>query len=141
MSTVSTLFRKQTLLDSGVDDMFEISDVCLYLNALLGGDAYILNEPVTVYRFHEKNLTYSLPFRFMFNVVREKERIYRRGWKSLPRHKEFWFNHFKITYLFYADGNAIVQGKLKFLFWGLVHSHGNAKLVKFITKQLARMVV
>ncbi len=141
MSTVSTLFRKQAILDRDIDKMHEISDVCLYLNALLTGDAFIINEPVAVYRFHEKNLTYSLPFWFMFNVLKEKERIYQNAKKQLSDPKVFWCNHFRITYLFYKNGRASLKGKLKFLYWGLTHLHSNFILFKFVIKEIIKVFI
>lgn len=140
MSTVSTLFRKQAILDRDIDKMHEISDVCLYLNALLTGDAFIINEPLAVYRFHEKNLTYSLPFWFMFNVLKEKERIYCDAHKLFPCPKNFWYNHFKITYLFYRDGNATYSGKIKMLWWGVAHLHSNYQLFRFISKEYIKVL-
>ena len=116
ISSVSILFRKQVFLDRDVDAMYEISDVAMYMNALLWGDAYILPETSAVYRFHEKNLTYHLSFPFMFNVIREKERIYQNAKKQLSDPKVFWCNHFRITYLFYKNGRTSLKEKLKFLY-------------------------
>lgn len=141
MSTVSTLFRKQTFVERGVDKMYEISDVCLFLNALLCGDAYIINTPVAVYRFHEKNLTYSLPFSFMFNVLREKERVYCDARKLLSAPQDFWYHHFRITYFFYKDGRASFKGKMKMLMWGLAHVHGNDRLLVLIMKEMIKCII
>jgi len=138
ISSVSILFRKQAFLDRNVDEMYEISDVPMYMNALLWGDAYILSEISAVYRFHENNLTYHLSFPFIFNVIREKERIYRDAKKLLPNPNDFWFHHFRITYLFYKDGNASLLGKLKMLCWGITHLHGNKKVFGLITKELVK---
>lgn len=141
MSTVSTLFRKQAILERDIDKMHEISDVCLYLNALLAGDAFIIKEPVAVYRFHEKNLTFSLPFGFMFNVLKEKERIFCDAYKLLPRSKAFWYNHYRITYLFYKDGKASFKGKLKMLAWGMKHLHSTYPLFEFIVKEFIKVII
>lgn len=141
MSTVSTLFRKQAILARDIEKMYEISDVCLYLNALLIGDAFIINEPVAVYRFHEKNLTYSLPFWFMFNVLKEKKRIYCDAHNSLPRPKDFWYNHFRITFLFYKDGKATFRGKLKMLGWGFMNLHANLQLCRFVSKEFVKLFI
>ena len=141
MSTVSTLFRTKDMVRRGVDKMYELSDVCLYLNALMCGDAYVVNTPVAIYRFHEKNLTYSLPYWFMFNVLREKERVYCDAKDILYDSKDFWYNHFRITYLFYKDGNADIHGKFRMLYWGLRHLHGSFHLFKFIMKELIKAVI
>ena len=141
ISTVSTLFRTKDMIARGVDQMFEISDVCLCLNAFMCGHAYIINEPVAVYRFHEKNLTYSLPYWFMFNVLREKERIYKEAKKILPQPKEFWYNHFRITYFFYKEGKANLGGKINMLSWGLCHVHGNYPLLMLLVKEYIKCLI
>lgn len=141
MSTVSTLFRKEIFEKRKVDEMYEISDVCLYLNALLCGDAYVLNKTVAVYRFHEKNLTYSLPFGFMFNVLKEKERVYCEACRLLPRPHDFWYNHFRITYKFYKNGKAASNEKLKMLGWGMEHLHSTYSLFKFIVKEFLKVII
>ncbi len=138
MSSVSILFRKQVFVDRNVDAMYEISDIPMYMNALLWGDAYILPEISAVYRFHEKNLTYHLSFPFMFNVIREKERVYRDAKKLLPAPNSFWYNHFRITYLFYKKGSATFVGKMKMLLWGLCHVHSNTQLLGLILKELIK---
>lgn len=138
ISSVSILFRKQAFLERDVDAMYEISDVAMYMNALLWGDAYILPETSAVYRFHEKNLTYHLSFKFMFNVIREKERIYLDAKQVLPYPHDFWYNHYRITYLFYKDGNASFGGKLFLLLWGAFHLHGNSNLLFFLLKEFAK---
>jgi glycosyltransferase involved in cell wall biosynthesis len=135
-SSVSILFRKQALVERDVDAMFEISDIAMYMNALLWGDAFIIKDPVAVYRFHDGNLTYSLPYSFMYNVIREKERVYKDARKELPHPDEFWYQHFRISYFFFKDGCSSIRLRLKFLFWGLVHAQGNISLIRFIIKQL-----
>lgn len=141
MSSVSILFRKQAFLDRDVDEMYEISDIPMYMNALLWGDAFILSETSAVYRFHENNLTYHLSFPFMFNVVREKERIYRDAKKQFPNPDEFWYHHFRISYFFYKDGNATMFGKMKLLCWGITHLHRNNKLFRLIIKEFVKCFV
>ena len=141
ISSVSILFRKQVFLDRDVDSMYEISDVPMYMNALLWGDAYIIPETSACYRFHENNLTYHLSFPFIYNVVREKERIYRDAKKQLLNPKEFWYHHFRISYLFYKDGNATILGKLKLLYWGITHLHRNNNLFRLIIKEFVKCFV
>jgi glycosyltransferase involved in cell wall biosynthesis len=138
ISSVSILFRKQVFIDRNVDAMFEISDIPMYMNALVWGDAYILPETSAIYRFHEKNMTYHLSFPFMFNVLREKERVYRDVKKVIPLPQEFWYNHFKISYLFFKDGNAFFMGKVKMLLWGFIHGHKNKQLIAFLSKELVK---
>lgn len=140
-SSVSILFRKSALVERDVDSMYEISDIAMYMNALLWGGAYLIKKPVGVYRFHDGNLTYSLTFSFMFNVIREKERIYLDARKHLPEPDSFWFNHFRISYQFFAEGNKSTKDKLRLLFWGMTHSHGNKKLAIYIIKQLIKTIV
>ena len=141
ISSVSIMFRKQAFLDRDVDAMYEISDVPMYMNALLWGDAFIIPETSAVYRFHEKNLTYNLSFPFIYNVVREKERVYRNAKMQLLNPDEFWYHHFRISYFFYKDGNATIFGKMKLLCWGITHLHRNKKLFRLIIKEFVKCFV
>ncbi len=141
MSSVSVLFRKQMFLDRGYEAMFEISDMAMYMNALVWGDAYILPELSAVYRLHENNLSYHLSFPFIFNVIREKERIYRDAKNKLSNPIAFWYQHFRITYLFYKNGDASLKEKIHFLLWGLNHCHGDTNLVSFIMKELIKCLI
>ena len=45
-SSVSILFRKSALVERDVDSMYEISDIAMYMNALLWGGAYLIKQPV-----------------------------------------------------------------------------------------------
>ena len=141
ISSVSILFRKQAFIERDVDTMYEISDICMYMNALMWGDAFILNEKSAVYRFHEHNLTYSLPFTFIYNVLLEKEHIYKDACFFLPNPKEFWFNHFRITYDFYKKGQATFWGKMRLLMWGAYHSKGYIKLLSYIIKEIVKVIL
>ena len=117
------------------------SDKDMYMNALLWGDAFILSETSACYRFHENNLTFHLSFPFIYNVVREKERIYRDAKKRLYNPNAFWCHHFRITYLFYKNGRASLKGKLKLLCWGLSHLHSNFILFKFVIKEILKALI
>lgn len=141
ISSVSILFRKQALFDRNVDAMHEISDIPMYMNALLWGDAYILPEVSAVYRFHEKNLTYNLSYQFMMNVLKEKHRIYMDAKNFLPHPIDFLYNHFRITFLFYKNGNASFSGKMRMLFWEVFHVHRNYLLFIFLLKELIKCII
>lgn len=140
-STVSTIFRKQVFLDRKYNEMFEISDVCMYMNSLLWGDAYILHEKVAVYRFHQNNLTYSLPKEFMMRVVREKERVYKDSVGVLPDSRRFWYEHYKKSYLFYKEGNATKKDHFCFLLWGIGHNHLSFDIIGFCFKEIIKLIL
>ena len=140
-STVSTIFRKRVFQDRNYKEMYEVSDVCMYMNALLWGDAFILNKIVAVYRFHDNNLTFSLPREFMMHVIKEKERVYLDSIGLLDDSKAFWYEHYRKTYLFYRDGKPSRKNKLSFLFWGLFHSHASKKVVSFCMKEMLKVFI
>ena len=140
-STVSTVFRKKVFLDRNYKEMYEVSDVCMYMNALLCGDAFILKEIVAVYRFHENNLTYSLPKEFMMRVIKEKERVYLDSVGLLDDSIGFWYEHYRKTYLFYREGKPSRKNKFSFLFWGLSHSHASKKVVSFCIKEMLKAFI
>lgn len=141
MSSVSIIFRKQMFIDRNYESMFEISDMAMYMNALVWGDAYILPESSAMYRLHENNLSYHLSFPFIFNVIREKDRIFRDSKEKLLNPDAFWNEHYRITYLFYKNGDATLNGKLKMLLWGLRHNYGVISLAKFMLKEIVKCFI
>lgn len=74
-STLTAIFKKQILLDSGVGESEMANDSSIYLRALLLGDAYIIKNIVGVYRIHGENISFSLSKGFLIENLWEKKRI------------------------------------------------------------------
>lgn len=134
LSTVSTLYRKQAFDETDANNMIEMSDSSMYMQALLWGDAFIMDEEVAIYRIKGGSLTSTLSYDFIMNVLRQKELLYKKSRLTLDRPKDFWFNQYTLSYFFCPQKSK--SRKLQLLLWGLLHSDCSSKLVRFCTMRI-----
>lgn len=124
-STVSTVFRKNTLSEN----MIEMSDSSLYMHSLLYGDAYIIDDVVAVYRTKANSLTSTAGYTFIMNVLKQKEQIFLKLDGRIQYPKLFWKRHFCLTFNLYCNNPKEKNGQLKVLKWALKHNHGSVGLI------------
>ena len=139
-STVSTIFRRKCL-DS---NMIEMSDSSIYIDALLHGDAFILDEIVAEYRVQHKkgnSLTTSASLQFIENVLKQKESFYYQVKTRIPRPKDFWSFHFIKTYELLAQKKNCESEKQQLLRWGFRHTHGSLRMIYFLFHQTIRVLL
>ena len=141
LSSFPTVFRRSTLESQQFYDQIEMSDVSIYMLALLGGDAYILEDYVGVYRVHSRSLTkkHSDPT-WILGVMKQKESILEKIHDKIDRPSKWWLNHFALSYRFYANTSTDRNSKMKLLKWGYDHSHGYFIVKLYIFKQLIKAV-
>lgn len=72
ISTLTTLFKRQALIDMGILNMEMVNDESIYLRALLVGDAGFIDEIAGVYRVHGDNITFNLSCDFIIQNLDEK---------------------------------------------------------------------
>ncbi|MGP4067330.1 glycosyltransferase family A protein [Halobacillus sp. B29] len=72
VSTLTSLFKRKSLIDMGIDEMNMVNDASIYLRALLVGDGGFLEDIVGVYRVHGNNITYNLSVDFILENLNEK---------------------------------------------------------------------
>lgn len=75
LSTFTSVFRKEKLLDAGAQNVEMLNDTVIYLRALIAGDAFLDNDVIGHYRVHDSNITKNLSIDFILQNVIEKERI------------------------------------------------------------------
>lgn len=127
LSTVSTVFRKQAFDETNAINMIEMSDSSMYMQALLWGDAYILNDYVAVYRIKDGSLTSTLKYDFMMNVLRQKELLYEKSKNLLVNPRDFWFQQYALSYRFFPNKTKKVRRDLTS--WGIRHNNGSKKML------------
>lgn len=138
ISTVSTIFRRFCL----DQNMIEMSDSSMYMNALLHGNAYIMDDVVAVYRIREKkgkSLTTSASLPFIINVLKQKESLYYQAKTRIPRPRDFWSYQFINTYSLLANKPDCRREQISLVKWGLMHLHGSIKLLSFLIRQTIRV--
>lgn len=134
-STVSTLFRRNALNGN----MIEMSDSSLYIQALFGGDAFIMDDIVAVYRVRSikgHSLTSSASLPFIINVLKQKEQFYFRAKEVLQYPKNFWSCHFIATFSLLANKPNSRNERVNLVRWGFAHSHGSLRMIFFLVKQI-----
>ena len=137
LSSFPTLFRKDSLDAQCFMDQIEMSDVSLYLLALLSGDAFIIDDYVGVYRIHSRSLTTkrSSPV-WIINVLKQKEYIYGKIKSEIKHPGEWWIRHFFMTYRFYANTSKNRFYKLRILIWGLFHGKHSIKFLLLFCREI-----
>lgn len=142
LSSFPTVFRRSTLETQLFYDQIEMSDVSIYMLALLGGDAYILEDYVGVYRVHSRSLTKkrSDPT-WILGVMTQKEFFFHKIEKKINNPSGWWLRHFELSYSFYANTSRDRLNKIKLLRWGLVHNNGCVGLLLYISKQFLKVLI
>lgn len=74
-STLTTVFRRQALLDMNIFQMNMVNDASIYLRSLLVGDAGFIDSVAGVYRIHGNNITFNLSRDFLIRNLEEKRTI------------------------------------------------------------------
>lgn len=75
-STFTSIFRKSVLEAADFNNLKMMNDACIYMNALLYGDAYILNYFIGIYRVHDTNISKTIDCDFIIDNLKEKERVF-----------------------------------------------------------------
>ena len=139
LSTVSTIFRKRAFDETDAINMIEMSDSSMYMQALLWGDSYIMEDMVAVYRVKGSSLTSTASYSFMKNVIEQKELLYKKTIGYVAHPKKFWAQQFILTYNFWP--NKSIDDIKKILNWLCLHLHGSVELYLFIIKELLKLTI
>ncbi len=134
LSTLTAIFRKDSLdlVDLGKSKM--INDTCIYLYGLLEGDVFIVNSPVAAYRVHGNNISKrKFALDFIKDCLDEKRKIY---YMALDREllydpNDWYYNQLKssIYYFLYTSGMDI-KITLSITMWLI--KYGKGTRLKFI---------
>ena len=140
VSTISTVFRRSSL-DC---NMIEMSDSSMYMNALLYGDAFIMDDIVAVYRIRQKSgnsLSSSATLLFIINVLKQKENLFYQVINRIPRPKDFWCYQYINTYALLSQKPKSEKEKKHILKWGFKHTHGSLRLLFFLFRQTSYVFI
>ena len=134
-ATCTTVFRKEALCCG--EPLIEWSDSALFLKALLWGDAFLFRDEVAVYRIWEASMTRGRGsnFAFKFNVIRQKEALYREAVGRIADPLKWWYETFKMNFLYFGKSFAGEEERLELARWGLEHAHGSRELEEFCRSQ------
>lgn len=138
-STVSTIYRKQAFDETDAINMIEMSDSSMYMQALLWGDAYIMDDVVAVYRVQVRSLTTTASYAFMKNVIEQKELLFKKSFGRIRNPRDFWANQFILSYNFWPNKSQC--DKFSILLWVLVHCHCSLRLYKFFVREFVKLII
>ncbi len=112
-STFPTMFRKD-ILDK-MEKIEILNDSSIYMNALLYGDSFILEDVVGVYRIHKSNLTFNLDVDFLIANLVEKRKIYDKIKNKLEQNKakEWLYGQINLTLKYYIINTNIGEKEIK----------------------------
>jgi len=95
-STLTTVFKREVLLEMDILKMNMVNDASIYLRSLLAGDAGFIDIIAGVYRIHGNNITFNLTQEFLIENLDEKMLIRNMAIEQYGySRKEMnqWFNH------------------------------------------------
>lgn len=136
LSTLTAIFRKESLDEVGLSKCEMINDTCIYLYGILEGDIYVINKPVAAYRIHQDNISKKkFSPDFVKKCLKEKRKIYKIAKKDnkLINSKEWYFNQMLPTlYYFIYSSNKDFYTIVTIFLWMLLY--GNEIRIKFFWK-------
>ena len=105
LSTFTAVFRRESLLSGGLDDITQVDDRIIYLRALLAGDAFILSDCIGVYRVHRSNYSATVSAEFTVTLHRENRAVYDeiRRRHILPSPDDWWYEQAWIALRYYIQ--------------------------------------
>lgn len=139
-STFSAIFKKTTLIQSGLLASPMVNDASIYMRALLYGDIYILDNTIGVYRVHNHNISNNLTSRFIIDNLDEKLRIYQRAKRLSIYLDTYWLSRqFDLTASYYFNNNKYtLTDILKIVKWGMCN---NALCLKHLIRILPSLII
>ena len=129
-STCTTIFRIAALIEG--DKLKEVNDTSIYLQSLLHGDAYIIEDLVAVYRIWDGSISSGgegNDLRLKMETAIQKERFYYMASNRIADADKWWRGTFAMNLDYFRRATPDSLELLLFITWGILHSHGDGQLV------------
>jgi len=149
-STLTTVFKREALIQMDILNMNMVNDASIYLRSLLIGDAGFIDVIAGVYRIHGNNITFNLSQGFLIENLEEKMLIKNMAIEQYGYDAEAmnqWFNHNVYdTISYYLMNSAKSYKDFESMYvWAHTHCPGiytqlrREFRVKLMKKQLLRV--
>lgn len=137
-SVAPTLFRTAAFKQFPRKLMYDTCDTGIYLIALLYGDAYILSDVVSIFRFRSdlSSTSFNSPIKYMFDGLRQREAIYNKAKNHLVNPRHFLALTYITSCNWYWGSNPNAWKKCRVMLWMLFHGHGSKRIIKYVLKNL-----
>ena len=112
-STLSAVFRVESLRNTGLFESQMVNDTCIYLYGILGGHVAVINRPVAAYRIHNTNISgTTFKKQFITDCLNEKEVIFQKAKSKqlLDNPSEWEVKHLCTSLLYFINSS---KNKLK----------------------------
>ena len=129
-STCTTIFRTAALIEG--EQLKEVNDSSIYLQALLHGNAYIIKDLVAVYRIWDGSMSFGgegNDLRLKMETAIQKERFYHMASNRIADADKWWRGTFAMNLDYFKQATPDSLELLLFVAWGILHSHGDNQLV------------
>ena len=136
----ATIFRKAALVAD--DTLREVNDSSIYLQSLLHGDAFIIEDRVCVYRKWGGSISHGgegNDLRLKMDTAIQKERFYRIVAGKIADADKWWRGTFAMNLNYFRRSTPDVLEMVLFAAWGVLHSHGDGELAADCAAALAAM--
>ena len=136
----ATIFRKAALVAD--DTLQEVNDSSIYLQSLLHGDAFIIEDRVCVYRKWGGSISHGgegNDLRLKMDTAIQKERFYRIVAGKIADAGKWWRGTFAMNLNYFRRSTPDVLEMVLFAAWGVLHSHGDGELAADCASALAAM--
>ena len=106
LSTFTTVFRKSSLIESGVLKMNMVNDMSIFLRVLRNGNVFFLKNSVGIYRIHNENISKHIKLDFLIDNLKEKKEVYRyiKSNRLFDQYDLWWVFQIKTTVSYYVYG-------------------------------------
>lgn len=93
LSTFTTIFSKEKLLQADLENMKMVNDYAIYLRALLFGDVFIFEKYIGIYRIHGENISNNISLEFLIENLEERAWVKEKLKNKISKFKiKKWWN-------------------------------------------------
>ncbi|MBR4604468.1 MAG: glycosyltransferase, partial [Kiritimatiellae bacterium] len=135
---MATVFRKAALVADGT--LQEVNDSSIYLQSLLHGDAFIIEDRVCVYRKWGGSISHGgegNDLRLKMDTAIQKECFYRIAAGKIADADKWWRGTFVMNLNYFKRSTPDVLEMVLLAAWGILHSHGDGQLAADCAATLA----
>ena len=145
-STFTTIFSTDIIRNNVISKTDMFNDTIIYINALLYGNIWFIEDIIGLYRIHENNISKNIDLNFLIDNLYEKYKVAKDNPNIFSVDPQFWlFNQFKLTYDYYIiESKPILSNYFKLLIWIVKHLQSYKYKFKFIfiwCKDVLKMVM
>ena len=118
-STFTTVFSSEIIKNYIIPHTNMFNDTIIYINALLYGNAWFIDDVIGIYRIHENNISKNIDLSFLIDNLYEKYIVALNNPNIFSINPQLWlFNQFRLTYDYYIiESKPIFSDYFELLIW------------------------